>query len=63
MHNKFLTVVASICQFFFTVDVISIMILSVKEKKCLAATFTMLGLLLLAIIILVGLITIAIISA
>lgn len=51
VHGKVLSVVAGICQFFFTVDVISIMILSLKEKRCVKITAALLMILILAVII------------
>ena len=37
-NGKFISIVAAIAQVFFTFDVISIMILAIKEKKCIKAT-------------------------
>lgn len=42
IHGKFLSVAAGILQFFFSLDVISVMILSVKEKKYIPVTITLL---------------------
>lgn len=41
VHGKFLSVIAGILQFFFTVDVLSMMILSIKEKKYIPATISL----------------------
>jgi hypothetical protein len=49
-HGKFLSVLAGIFQFFFTVDVLSIMILALKEKRCVKLTITWLIILMLAIV-------------
>ena len=50
VHGKVLSVIAGICQFFFTADVISIMVLALKEKKCVKMTIALLILFVLAII-------------
>jgi hypothetical protein len=50
-HGKFISVLAGIFQFFFTVDVISIMILALKEKRCVKVTIALLIILMLAIVI------------
>lgn len=50
-HGKFLSVLAGIFQFFFTVDVLSIMILALKEKQCIKVTIALLIILILAIVI------------
>jgi len=50
-HGKFLSVLAGIFQFFFTVDVISIMILALKEKRCVKVTIALLIIMILAIVI------------
>lgn len=47
VHGKVLTVAAGIMQFFFTLDVISLMMLAVKEKRWVKLTVTVLALLLL----------------
>lgn len=47
VHGKFLTIPAGIFQFFFTLDVLSIMILAFKEKRWRKLTITVLVLLLL----------------
>lgn len=49
VHGKALSVIAGICQFFFTADVISIMVLALKEKKCVKMTIALLILFVLAI--------------
>lgn len=49
-HGKFLSVLAGIFQFFFTVDVLSIMILALKEKRCVRVTIALLIILILAIV-------------
>ncbi|MGN0438496.1 MAG: hypothetical protein ACI4F4_08250 [Lachnospiraceae bacterium] len=41
VHGKFLSVIAGVLQFFFTVDVLSMMILSIKEKKYIPATISL----------------------
>lgn len=51
IHGKVLSIAAGICQFFFTVDVISIMILALKEKRCVKITVATLSILLLAAIV------------
>lgn len=52
-HNKILLVIAGIMQFFFTVDVISIMFLAIKENKCVK---TSIAVIVLVIVCIVGLI-------
>jgi hypothetical protein len=49
-HGKILSVLAGIFQFFFTVDVLSIMILALKEKRCVKVTIALLIILILAIV-------------
>ena len=49
VHHKALCIVAGILQFIFTADVISMMILALKEKKCVKATIFLLIVLLLAV--------------
>ena len=51
VHGRVLSVAAGICQFFFTVDVISIMILALKEKRCVKITAALLCILIVAVII------------
>lgn len=51
IHGKFLSVLAGILQFFFTVDVLSIMVLSLKEKRCVKRTIALMVILVLAVII------------
>lgn len=46
IHGKALSIITGILQFFFVFDVISIMILAVKEKRWKKLTFTILALLL-----------------
>ena len=41
VHGKFFTVLGCICQFFFISDVIAIMILSLKEKKFVKLTVSL----------------------
>ena len=43
VHGKILSIVATILQFFFTVDVISVMVLALKEKRCVKSTIAMLS--------------------
>jgi hypothetical protein len=50
-HGKFQSVLTGILQFFFTVDVISIMILALKEKRFVKVTIALLIILMLAIVI------------
>jgi len=50
-HGKFLSVLASISQFFFTADVLSIMILALKEKRCVKVTIALFIILMLSIVI------------
>lgn len=50
VHGKLLSAAAAVCQFFFTADVISIMVLAVKEKKCVKITAAALVILFLTII-------------
>lgn len=52
-HNKILLVIAGIMQFFFTVDVISIMFLAIKENKWVK---TSIAVIVLVIVCIVGLI-------
>lgn len=42
MHITVLSVLAAICQFVFVLDVISIMVLTIKEKKHIAKTILVL---------------------
>ena len=49
-HRKFLSVLVGILQFFFTVDVLSIMILALKEKRCVKVTIASLIILMFAIV-------------
>ena len=53
VHNKILLVIAGIMQFFFTVDVISIMFLAIKENKWVK---TSIAVIVLVIVCIVGLI-------
>ncbi len=53
VHGKVLCVIAGILQFFFTVDVFSIMFLALKEKRCVKATITTMVIFLLVIIIMI----------
>lgn len=41
VHGKILSVLAAVFQFFFTVDVFSIMILALKEKRAVKTTITL----------------------
>ncbi len=50
VHGLFFSTIGRICQFFFSVDVISLAILSLKEKKYIVATVTVIILLLLGFI-------------
>jgi hypothetical protein len=50
IHGKFLSVITSIFQFFFTVDVISMMVLALKEKRCVKVTIAWFIILILAIV-------------
>lgn len=43
VHGKILCKVATILQFFFTVDVISVMVLALKEKRCVKSTVALLS--------------------
>ncbi len=58
VHSKAMVIVAGILQFFFTVDVISMMVLALKEKKCIKTTITILVLLVIG-----GIVVIAAIAA
>lgn len=49
-HNKILLVIAGIMQFFFTVDVISIMFLAIKENKWVKTSITVIVLFILCIV-------------
>ncbi len=51
IHSKVISVIAGISQFFYMMDVISIMLLALKEKKCVKITITLLIILILAILI------------
>ncbi|MGN0155797.1 MAG: hypothetical protein ACI39N_00980 [Lachnospiraceae bacterium] len=51
IHGKAISVIAGIFQFFFAVDVISIMVLSLKEKKCVKVTIAIIVLLILAVLV------------
>lgn len=47
IHGKLLCNIATVLQFFFTVDVLSLMVLALKEKRCVKSTIIMLAILLL----------------
>ena len=49
-HNKILLVIAGIMQFFFTVDVISIMFLAIKENKWVKTSITVIVLFIVCIV-------------
>lgn len=51
VHGKVLSVFAGIFQFFFTVDVVSIMVLALKEKRWVKTTAALLIVLLIAVIV------------
>lgn len=51
IHGKLLSTLAGVFQFFFTVDVISMMVLALKEKRCVKVTIALLIVLALVIII------------
>lgn len=63
IHGKFLSVIAGVFQFFFTVDVISLMVLALKEKKWVKITVTLLILLVLAFLVAVISIILALVKA
>ena len=63
IHHKALCIVAGILQFVFTADVISLMVLALKEKKWVKATIVLLGLIVLAVLGVIGLIVFAILRA
>jgi F0F1-type ATP synthase membrane subunit a len=56
VHHPALLLAGGIMQFFFTLDTISIMILALKEKKCVKATIVLAALLALALLVLGGLV-------
>lgn len=47
VHGKVLCIIATVLQFFFTADVISVMVLALKEKRHIASTVAMILLLIL----------------
>ena len=58
-HGKALSIIATIFQFFFVLDVFSIMFLTLKEKRWKKLTFTVLALLLILFLLgLIGIISI-----
>lgn len=58
VHGKALSIATAICQFFFIVDVISIMILALKEKRYVKITIAILSIFILATLVFaIGLIT------
>lgn len=67
VHGKVLSVIAGILQFFFAADVISVMVLALKEKKCVKITVALLVILILAVLIfatwLIALIASAVVSS
>lgn len=50
VHGAFLTTTGMVLQFFFSVDVISLAVLALKEKKCIGATIAVIVLLMLGFI-------------
>lgn len=54
LHPKWLCVIGGVLQFFFVADTISIMVLVLKERKCIKATIVLGCLLLAAFLALVG---------
>lgn len=63
VHGKVLSVISGVLQFFFATDVISIMVLALKEKKCIKITVALLVILILAVLILVTFLVALIASA
>ena len=67
IHGKVLSVIAGILQFFFAADVISVIVLALKEKKCVKITVALLVILILAVLIfatwLIALIASAVVSS
>lgn len=63
VHGGFLSVVGMLCQFLFTVDVVSMAILTLKEKKNVGVTIAILVLILLAVVSILGWLTVKILGA
>lgn len=51
VHNRPFSIIAGICQFLFTLDVLSLMVLVLKEKRCVKSTVFVIILLILAIVV------------
>lgn len=61
VHNSTLCSIAAVLQFFFTVDVISLMVLALKEKRFIKTTIAMIGVLVIGASGIIGWIVITII--
>lgn len=62
VHGTILSIIATILQFFFWTDVISIMVLSLKEKKCVKATIAMIIVLAVGFLAIIGIIAFLIVA-
>ena len=51
VHGKIITVLGCICQFFFTLDVIAVIVLALKEKRFVKLTISLCTLVVTAVII------------
>ena len=63
IHHPLLLAAGGIMQFFFTLDTLSLMVLALKEKKCVKATIVMAVLLILAFLVLAGMLIFKIVEA
>ena len=54
VHGKVFAIAGSILQFFFAGDTISLIVLALKERKCVKATIALAAVLLLAVLCLIG---------